>query len=163
MTESNEKRKQQIDEAVMLLNNQLSNILMTFHENISKIVSDTGTTKQLAYTNLFASFKVSLDDLVVVAMQVTPDCISAYRNTRKQPAARTRQVLCYIASEMGYKDKDIAARIGSDRATVHVARHKVAESFAYNDMAFKKLYNQFLKHLGRYPNGEMIKDHYNIL
>ena len=162
MKELKTKDQKKFEEAVLILNRQLNFAMVTFTANINKLLAAKGIKKQLSHSSLFQEFTLSIDDLVDVALSITPGCVSLSRNTRKAPHALTRQVLSYIAAEMGYSDNVIAAAIGSDRSTVHIARNKVSKALAYNDVTYVTIYEKFLKSFKKYPNGDIITDNYNI-
>ena len=111
---------------------------------------------------VFIDFRVSLEDLVDIALEINPKSINLHKNNKDKGKATVRQVLAYIGGKMGYTDEAIASRIGSSRSTVTLARKRVEEALLYNEVPMRKLYNTFLEKLRKHPNSEVLDYVINI-
>ena len=150
------KVQEALDNAVLILNQQLNGALRTFNKNISIAIEQNEIRKKMTYHDVFIDFKLPLDDLIQVALEINPKCINLHRNNKDKGKATVRQVLAYIAGSMGHTDSAIAAHIGSCRSTVTLARKRVEEALLYNEVPMRKLYNTFLEKLRKHPNSEIL-------
>jgi hypothetical protein len=145
-----------LDNAVLVLNQQLNGALRTFAKNISVAIEQNEIRKKITYHDVFVDFKVSLEDLVEIALEINPKSINLHRNNKDKGKATVRQVVSYIAGNMGYTDQAIAAHLGSSRSTITIARKRVEDALLYNEVPMRKLYNTFLEKLRKHPNSEIL-------
>jgi hypothetical protein len=154
MTES---QKQQLEKAVMILNQHLNTALITFQTNVEKALSQVTEGKKLSYYDVFQNFKVSLSDLIDIAVQIQPDCLTVRKNTRKKEKIIPRQMLCYFASQMGYSDVQVSKEILVNRVTVIYSKNVVEDALSYNNLEYRKVYKEFIKRLKTFPNGDYLE------
>jgi hypothetical protein len=69
-----------------------------------------------------------------------------------------RQILCYIATEMGYTELEISKSIYRDRTTVNCAKKTVLDALTYNNVEYRKVFLKFIKHLKDEPGGDALRD-----
>jgi chromosomal replication initiation ATPase DnaA len=77
--------------------------------------------------------------------------------SRKRALVVPRQILCYIAGEMGYKDNQIAYVVNRDRTTVLIAKGVVLDALTYGTVEYVKAMQQFTTRLKDYPGGDVLK------
>lgn len=77
--------------------------------------------------------------------------------SRKRPLVVPRQLLCYIASEMGYGDTEIAYVVNRDRTTVIAAKRTVLEALTYNTAEYMKTIREFTKRLEEHEDGKILQ------
>jgi hypothetical protein len=154
MTES---QKQQLEKAVMILNQHLNTALITFQTNVEKALSQVTEGKKLSYYDVFQNFKVSLSDLIDIAIEIQPDCLKVRKNTRKKEKIIPRQMLCYFASQMGYSDVQVSKEILVNRVTVIYSKNVVEDALSYNNLEYRKVYKEFIKRLKTFPNGDYLE------
>lgn len=77
--------------------------------------------------------------------------------SRKRHLVVPRQLLCYIASEMGYGDSEIARIINRDRTTVIAAKRTVLDALTYNTFDYVRVIGKFTKHLRQYEGSEILQ------
>jgi len=150
------KVQEALDNAVLILNQQLNGALRTFAKNVGVAIEQSEIIKKVTYHDVFIDFRVSLEDLVDVALEINPKSINLHKNNKDKGKATVRQVLAYIAGKMGYTDEAIASRVGSSRSTITLARKRVEEALLYNEVPMRKLYNTFLEKLRKHPNSEIL-------
>ena len=152
-----EKQKKDLERAVLILNQHLNTALLTFQANVETALSQILDGKKLSYYEVFQNFSLSLSDLVDVAVNIEPKCLSARKNSRQRRYVVTRQMLCYFASQMGYSEVKIAKEIMQDRCTVGHSKKTVEDALVYNNLEYRKVYKEFIKHMKKYPNGEYLE------
>lgn len=150
------KVQEALDNAVLVLNQQLNGVLRTFAKNVTVAIEQSEIRKKITYHDVFVDFRVSLEDLVEIALEINPKAINLHRNNKDKGKATVRQVFAYIAGNMGYTDQAIAAHLGSCRSTITLARKRVEEALLYNEVPMRKLYNTFLEKLRKHPNSEVL-------
>lgn len=150
------KVQEALDNAVLVLNQQLNSALRTFSKNVSIAIEQNEIRKKITYHDVFVDFKVSIEDLIEIALEINPKAINLHRNNKDKNKALVRQVLAYIAGNMGYTDQIIAAHVGSCRSTITIARKRIEEGLLYNEVPIRKMYNSFLEKLRKHPNSEIL-------
>jgi hypothetical protein len=153
-----QKQKQQLEKAVLILNQHLNTALITFQANVEKALSHALDGKKLSYYEVFQNFNLSLSQLVDVAVTVEPNCLLARKNSRRREEVVPRQMLCYFASQMGYSDEQIAKAIYRDRCTVGYSKQVVEDALTYNNLEYRKIYKEFIKQMKKHPNSDYL-DH----
>jgi hypothetical protein len=124
---------------------------------VEKVLSQVVEGKKLSYYDVFQNFKVSLSDLIDIAVQIQPDCLTVRKNTRKKEKVIPRQMLCYFASQMGYSDVQVSKEILVNRVTVIYSKNVVEDALSYNNLEYRKVYREFIKHLKTFPNGDYLE------
>lgn len=112
----------------------------------------------ISYLNVFKDFKVPLSTLVEIALDISPTCLMTDQKfSRKRALVVPRQLLCYIASEMGYTDSQIAYVVNRDRTTVIAAKTVVLDALTYGTAEYIKTMQEFTTRLKNYPGGEVLQ------
>lgn len=112
----------------------------------------------ISYLNVFREFKVPLSTLVDITLEISPTCLMTDQKfSRKRPLVVPRQLLCYIASEMGYSDTNIAYVVNRDRTTVIAAKNTVLDALTYGTTEYIKTMQKFTTRLKDYPGGEVLQ------
>lgn len=93
-----------------------------------------------------------------VALKVEPRCMLIRKNTRKRQYIVPRQVFCYFASQMGHTETAIAKEIDRDRCTVGYSKQTVIDALSYNNLEYRRVYKEFIKHMKVYPGSDYL-DH----
>jgi len=125
---------------------------------VEKALSHALDGKKLSYYEVFQNFNLSLSQLVEVAIAVEPNCLLARKNSRQRKEVVPRQMLCYFASQMGYSDVQISKAIDRDRCTIGYSKQVVEDALAYNNLEYRKIYKEFIKHMKKHPNSDYL-DH----
>lgn len=112
----------------------------------------------VSYLNVFREFNVPLSTLVQIALEISPTCLMTDQKfSRKRALVVPRQLLCYIASEMGYTDSQVAYVVNRDRTTVIAAKTTVLDALTYGTAEYVKTMQEFTTRLKNYPGGEVLQ------
>lgn len=101
---------------------------------------------------------MTLSELIDVALKIEPQCLIVRKNSRQRQYVVPRQMICYFASQMGYSEEAIAKEIMRDRCTVGYSKQIVIDALTYNNLEYRRVYKEFIKHMKKYPNGDYL-DH----
>lgn len=157
MTE-NQKRAQRMDQALMIMQQQLKLVFQTFQSNVEAALEADIKKLNISYLNVFREFNVPLSTLVDIALEISPTCLMTDQKfSRKRALVVPRQILCYIAGEMGYKDSQIAYVVNRDRTTVIIAKGVVLDALTYGTVEYVKTMQQFTTRLKNYSGGDVLK------
>jgi len=133
-------------------------VFQTFQANVERALDEKLKKLNISYVNVFREFKVPLSTLVEIALEISPTCLMTDQKfSRKRPLVLPRQLLCYIAGEMGYGDSEIAYVINRDRTTVIAAKKAVLDALTYNTAEYMKTLKQFTTRLKDHPGGEVLQ------
>ena len=106
---------------------------------------------------MFTNFRLTLSELVDVAVTVEPKCLIIRKNSRERQYVVPRQMLCYFASQMGYNESVIAKEILRDRCTVGYSKQTVIDALTYNNLEYRRVYKRFIDIMKTYPNGDYLE------